>query len=68
MKEEGAPDNDLITRLKGDALFAGVNLDDMLDASRFVGLAPQQTREFVDQHVTPVLAEGEAIKGEGLAV
>lgn len=68
MKQEGAPDNDLLTRLKGDKLFAGVNLDDILDASRFVGLAPLQTREFIDQHVKPILAEGEAIKGEGLNV
>jgi adenylosuccinate lyase len=68
MKEEGAPDNDLIARLKGDKLFAGVNLDDILDASSFVGLAPQQTREYIEQHVKPILAEGEALKGEGLNV
>lgn len=70
MKQEGAPDNDLISRLKGDAVFAKVEdqLDDILDPSRFVGLAPMQTREFVEEHVKPILAEGEAIKGEGLNV
>jgi adenylosuccinate lyase len=68
MKEEGAPDNDLIQRLKADKLFAKVNLDDLLDASGFVGLAPQQTREFLDKHVKPTLAKGAAAKGEGLAV
>ena len=70
MKQEGAPDNDLISRLKGDAVFAKVEdqLDDILDPSRFVGLAPMQTREFVEEHVRPILAEGEAIKGEGLNV
>jgi adenylosuccinate lyase len=68
MKEDGAPDNDLMARLKGDKLFGKLNLDSILDASSFVGLAPQQTREFIEQHVKPVLAEGEALKGEGLSV
>ena len=68
MKVEGAPDNDLITRLKGDTLFAKVNLDDVLDPSRYVGLAPRQTRRFIEEHIKPVLAEGEVLKGEGLNV
>jgi adenylosuccinate lyase len=68
MKTEGAPDNDLITRLKGDTLFAKVNLDDILDPSRYVGLAPRQTRRFIEEHIKPVLAEGEVLKGEGLNV
>lgn len=70
MKQEGAPDNDLIQRLKGDAVFAGVKdqLDDILDPSRFVGLAPMQTREFIKQHVKPILAEGDAAAGEDLNV
>ncbi|MCA8946597.1 MAG: adenylosuccinate lyase, partial [Planctomycetes bacterium] len=70
MKQEGAPDNDLIDRLKGDAIFEKVkdSLDDILDPSSFVGLAPQQTREFIAEHVKPVLAEGEALEGEGLQV
>jgi len=60
----------LIERLKGDALFEKVkdDLDDILDPSRFVGLAPQQTREFIAEHVKPVLGEGEALEGEGLQV
>ncbi|MEZ5990921.1 MAG: adenylosuccinate lyase [Planctomycetota bacterium] len=70
MKQEGAPDNDLIDRLKGDAIFEKVkdSLDNILDPSSFVGLAPQQTREFIAEHVKPVLAEGEALEGEGLQV
>lgn len=70
MKEDGAPDNDLIQRLKGDATFGKVKdqLDDILDPSRFVGLAPQQTREFIQQHVNPVLKEGVSAKGESLDV
>jgi hypothetical protein len=31
-------------------------------------MAPMQTREFLDECVKPILAEGEALKGEGLAV
>jgi adenylosuccinate lyase len=70
MKQDGAPNNDLIERLKGDALFEKVKdqLDDILDPARFVGLAPQQTREFIAEHVKPLLAEGEALEGEGLQV
>lgn len=54
VKQEGAP-NDLIRRLKGDDAFAGVGWDRLLDAKRYVGLAPQQTREFLGSEVRPVL-------------
>lgn len=53
VKMEGKP-NDLIARLKGDAAFAKVNLDDVLDASKYVGRAPQQTETFVAKVVEPI--------------
>jgi adenylosuccinate lyase len=56
----GAPRNDLLERLVGDAEFAalGVSLDDLqaaLDPSRFVGRAPQQVDEFLAEVVEPLV-------------
>lgn len=47
-------DNDLIERLKGDADFAGVNLDLALDPLKFVGRAPEQVDDFVRDIVDPI--------------
>ncbi len=46
--------NDLIERLKDDEAFAGVDIEAELDPAAFVGRAPQQTREFIDEHIEPV--------------
>ncbi|MCH7873021.1 MAG: adenylosuccinate lyase, partial [Planctomycetes bacterium] len=43
VKGEGR-ENDLIDRLQADPAFAGVSWDNVLDPTRYVGLAPQQTR------------------------
>ncbi len=53
VKNQGKP-NDLIERLKTDAAFAKVNLDDVLDASKYVGRAPEQTQAFVEKVVEPI--------------
>lgn len=53
VKLEGRP-NDLIQRLSGDAAFAGIDLEAALDPAQFVGRAPQQVDEFVEQIVTPI--------------
>lgn len=53
MKNEGAQ-NDLIERLRNEPSFAGVDLDDVLDPKRYVGLAPQQVDEFLAAFVTPI--------------
>lgn len=53
VKQEGKP-NDLIERLRKDAMFAKVNLDDVMDASRFIGRAPQQVDRFIDEVVKPI--------------
>lgn len=47
--------NDLIARLADDAAFADVRWTKALDAKRFVGLAPRQTREFLAKHAEPIL-------------
>ncbi|MBC7784791.1 MAG: adenylosuccinate lyase [Burkholderiales bacterium] len=46
--------NDLIDRLRKETAFSGVNLDDVMDASRYVGRAPQQVDRFIDEVVTPI--------------
>jgi len=53
VKLEGRP-NDLIQRLAGDEAFAGIDLEAALDPAHFVGRAPQQVDEFVEQGVTPI--------------
>ena len=55
MKEEGTG-NDLLSRLKADEGFATVDVEAALDASQYVGLAPQQTETFVTDVVQPALA------------
>ena len=54
VKQHGKP-NDLIERLKSDEAFAGINWTKVLNAKRYTGLAPQQTREFVKKHARPTL-------------
>jgi adenylosuccinate lyase len=53
VKQHGRP-NDLIDRLRKSGGFTKVNLDDVLDAKRFVGRAPQQVDRFVEEVVTPI--------------
>lgn len=56
IKEEGLS-NDLLARIEADPAFAAVKdaLPDLLDASLFVGRAPQQVDEFLDGVVRPAL-------------
>ncbi len=54
VKEHGRP-NDLIERLRADPAFAGIAWQRVLDARRYVGLAPQQTREFLSRVVRPAM-------------
>ena len=50
----GAGQNNLLDLLRKDALFADVRFDEVLDASRFVGRAPEQVDEFLAEEVAPV--------------
>ena len=56
IKTEGR-DNDLLDRLKADAAFAKVadRIDSLVDPKKFVGRAPEQTEEFIREHITPIL-------------
>ena len=53
VKQHGRP-NDLIERLRGDAAFAKVNLDEVLDPRRHIGRAPQQVEAFVRDVIEPI--------------
>lgn len=53
VKAEGA-ENDLLERLEGESVFRGVDLRAELAAERFVGRAPQQVDQFIEQVVEPI--------------
>lgn len=57
VKEEGG-DNDLIERIRANAYFAPVHakLDELLDPRSFVGRAPEQVDDFLEEWVAPALA------------
>ncbi|CAE7504617.1 ADSL [Symbiodinium microadriaticum] len=73
VKEEGAG-NDLLERIARDPLFVAVHdsLGSLLDPSLFVGRAPQQVTEFLEECIDPVLGkyhqEIEALSVSGLSV
>lgn len=46
--------SDLIDNLRSDKMFAGIDFAKELDAGRYVGRAPQQVDEFIEQEVKPV--------------
>jgi adenylosuccinate lyase len=53
VKVEGKP-NDLIERLKADRAFKSLNIEGVLNPTRFVGRAPQQVDSFVENVVAPI--------------
>lgn len=53
VKLHGRP-NDLIDRLKADPAFASLDLQEVLQPSRFIGRAPQQVDEFCQAVVEPI--------------
>ena len=52
VREEGAA-NDLFERLAADGAFTGIEFDELRDARRFVGRAPEQVRDFLREEVEP---------------
>lgn len=61
VKEEGA-DNDLLSRIAADPLFAAVHdrLAALLNPMLFIGRAPEQVTEFMEECVDPILEENKA--------
>ena len=53
VKEQGRA-NDLLSRLQSDAAFTTVDLTGTLNASRFVGRAPEQVDAFIENIIEPI--------------
>jgi adenylosuccinate lyase len=53
VKEEGGA-NDLISRLSGDAAFAGIDFVAAMDPAQFVGRGPEQVDEFLEKVIAPI--------------
>ena len=69
VKEEGG-ENDLLERIAADPAF-GVTLAELeaiLQPSRYVGRAPQQTREFLGEVVAPVLQKYSALAEDSVEI
>jgi len=64
VKENGG-DNNLIELIKANPTFKAVNskLDDILDAKKFIGRAPEQTVEFINNEIMPILEENKGDLG-----
>lgn len=53
VKEHGR-EHDLIERLKSDPAFANVDVAAALDARKYIGRAPEQINEFIEDVITPI--------------
>jgi adenylosuccinate lyase len=58
VKEEGL-ENDLLERIKNDPAFASIReeFDSLINPSAFVGRAPQQVTDYLNDVVRPLLKE-----------
>jgi adenylosuccinate lyase len=63
VKSEGKP-NDLLARLRTEPMFAGMDLETLLDASAYIGRAPAQVDAFITNVVEPVRARYRQALGE----
>lgn len=65
VKVEGG-ENNLIELIKQDEMFAPVwnELDEILDAKKFIGRAPAQTAEFIENEIEPILKKHAELLGE----
>ena len=50
----GAPDNDLIDRIRTDPAFPSVDFDRVMDPRHFVGRAARQVDEFITREIEPI--------------
>ncbi len=62
VKGEGKP-NDLMERIAKDPLFKAVHddLDRLIDPILFVGRAPEQVDEFINEEIVPVIEANKAL-------
>ncbi len=55
VKQEGK-ENDLLSRLKADPVYGKIDIDSLVDPIAFVGRAPQQVDEFLQEVIAPILS------------
>ncbi|NSW91084.1 MAG: adenylosuccinate lyase [Firmicutes bacterium] len=69
VKVEGKP-NDLLERISKDEAFgiARNDIEALLDPKKFIGCAPKQVEDFIQNYVNPLLSSLEAEKTENLDV
>src|SRR5262249_54013739 len=60
----GETKNDLIDRLRADPAFAAVDFDALAARGLFVGRAPQQVDEFIEQEVAPIRRRYQHLLGQ----
>ncbi|MCI9290173.1 MAG: adenylosuccinate lyase [Clostridia bacterium] len=65
MVKQFGKDNDLIERIKKDSAFAAINdkIDNILDPKNFIGRSKEQTIEFIEQEIEPILNENKSCLG-----
>jgi adenylosuccinate lyase len=64
VKEQGQA-NDLLDRLRQESVFADIDLDAAMDARQFIGRAPQQVDQFIEQVIEPIRQRyGDAMRNE----
>lgn len=64
VKEEGG-ENDLLQRIAGDLAF-GFSMEELLELCKpegFVGMAPEQTQDYIDDYVQPLLKTNKDLLG-----
>lgn len=66
MVKQYGKDNDLIDRIKKDDAFAAINdkIDSILDPQNFIGRAKEQTVEFIEETIRPILDKNKDYLGQ----
>ncbi len=66
MVKQYGKDNDLIDRIKKDDAFAAINdkIDSILDPKNFIGRAKEQTVEFIEETIRPILDKNKDYLGQ----
>ena len=66
MVKQFGKDNDLIDRIKKDDAFSAINdrIDSILDPKNFIGRAKEQTIEFINEVIKPILEKNKDYLGQ----
>lgn len=61
-------ENDLLSRLQSDMAFSKINLKELSQAKHFVGRAPEQVTEFLQEVIDPILKKHPECRGKTSSV